>query len=116
MPHEGYTERARALRTFINKWSAQGNRFLVTCRVLDYGEELSGLQRVEIQPLGDGQIENFLQKELRSNWKALWQELTKYGDNQRSLLELARNPYMLTVMIDAMGMMPFAFSSSWLYS
>jgi hypothetical protein len=100
MPHEGYTERAKALRTFINKWSPQGNRFLVTCRVLDYGEELSGLQRVEIQPLGDGQIENFLQRELPYNWKVLWQELTKDSDSQRSLLNLARNPYLLTVMID----------------
>jgi hypothetical protein len=95
-----YTERAKALRTFINRWLAQGNRFLVTCRLLDYGEELSGLQRVEIQPLGDGQIENFLQRELPYNWKVLWQELTKDSDSQRSLLNLARNPYLLTVMID----------------
>ena len=100
MPHKGYVERARALRTFINKWSPQGNRFLVTCRVLDYGEELSGLQRVEIQPLGEWQIEDFLQRELPSDWEALWRELAKDGDSQRSLLNLARNPYMLTVMID----------------
>jgi energy-coupling factor transporter ATP-binding protein EcfA2 len=68
MPHEGYGDRTRALRSFINKWSARGNRFLVTCRVLDYGEVLSGLQRVEIQPLGEEQIEDFLQRELRQTW------------------------------------------------
>lgn len=100
MPHEGFAHRARVLRSFINNWSSRGNRFMVTCRVLDYGEELSDLQRVEIQPLGDDQIENFLQKELPQIWQKLWGELTKDGDSQRSLLELARNPYMLTVMID----------------
>jgi predicted NACHT family NTPase len=68
MPHEGYGDCACALRSFINKWSARGNRFLVTCRVLDYGEVLSGLQRVEIQPLGEEQIEDFLQRELRQTW------------------------------------------------
>jgi formylglycine-generating enzyme required for sulfatase activity len=100
MPHEGYGDRARALRSFINSWSSRGNRFLVTCRVLDYGEELSGLQRVEIQPLSHEQIEDFVKRELPETWGDLWQELTEEGDSQRSLLRLARNPYMLTVMID----------------
>ena len=100
MPHEGYADRAWALRDFINKWSPQGNRFLVTCRVLDYGEELSGLQRVEIQPLNDEQIMDFLQRELPATWENLWQEMTKEDEGERSLLKLARNPYMLTVMID----------------
>jgi hypothetical protein len=50
--------------------------------------------------LATGKFKNFLQRDLPYNWKALWQELTKYGDSQRSLLNLARNPYMLTVMID----------------
>jgi predicted NACHT family NTPase len=100
MPHEGYGDRARALRSFINKWSSRCNRFLVTCRVLDYGEELTGLQRVEIQQLNPEQIEDFVKRELPATWDDLWQELTKEGDSQRSLLWLARNPYMLTVMID----------------
>ncbi|NJN99603.1 MAG: hypothetical protein HC875_38625 [Anaerolineales bacterium] len=59
MPRDGYRERAAALRRFIDRWRAKGNRFLVTCRVLDYGEELSGLQRIEIQPLNDEQIHTF---------------------------------------------------------
>lgn len=100
MPHEGYGERACALRNFINTWSSRGNRFLVTCRVLDYGEELSGLQRVEIQPLSREQIEDFVKRELPETWDDLWQELSKEGESRRSLLRLARNPYMLTVMID----------------
>jgi formylglycine-generating enzyme required for sulfatase activity len=100
MPHEGYRERTLALRLFIDEWSAKENRFLVTCRVLDYGEELFGLQRVEVQPLTDELIRIFLQNELPEDWSVLWQTLAERGDSQHRLLEMARNPYLLTVMID----------------
>jgi formylglycine-generating enzyme required for sulfatase activity/class 3 adenylate cyclase len=99
MPVEGYRERNAMLRKFIDQQSAQGNRFLVTCRTLDYGEELSGLQRVEVQPLGDDQIQQFLQNELPEEWRALWQTLQR-DDSKHRLLEMARNPYLLTVIID----------------
>ncbi len=100
MPLEGYRERCLALRRFIDQRSAQGNRFLVTCRILDYSEELSGLQRVEVQPLSDDKIQHFLQNELPEEWQGLWQSLTQSDDGQHRLLEMARNPYLLTVMID----------------
>jgi formylglycine-generating enzyme required for sulfatase activity/class 3 adenylate cyclase len=100
MPLEGYRERCLALRRFIDQWSAQGNRFLVTCRILDYSEELSGLQRVEVQPLSDDKIQHFLQNELPEDWQALWHTLTQSDDTPHRLLEMARNPYLLTVMID----------------
>jgi formylglycine-generating enzyme required for sulfatase activity len=100
MPLEGYREHSLALRRFIDQRSAQGNRFLVTCRILDYGEELSGLQRVEVQPLNDDQIQQFLQNELPEGWQALWQTVTQSDESQHHLLEMARNPYLLTVMID----------------
>ena len=99
MPHEGYAERARALRRFINRWSPKGNRFVVTCRVLDYGEELSGLKRVEIQPFTDEQIKDFLRQDLPESWEDLWQRLSEESNAQRSLLELARNPFMLSIMV-----------------
>ncbi len=100
MPREGYKEHAQALRRFIDQWSPPGNRFLVTCRVLDYGEDLSGLQRVEVLPLDDEQIQAFLRNELSDGWEALWRALTEGEDEQHRLLELARNPYLLTMMID----------------
>jgi formylglycine-generating enzyme required for sulfatase activity len=68
--------------------------------VLDYGEELSGLQRVEVQPLNDEQIQAFLRNELPQNWEALWRTLTGSGDDKHRLLEMARNPYLLTMMVD----------------
>ncbi|MEJ2136834.1 MAG: adenylate/guanylate cyclase domain-containing protein [Desulfofustis sp.] len=100
MPLEGYRERCLALRRFIDQRSAQGNRFLVTCRILDYGEELSGLQRVEVQPLSDDKIQLFLQNELPEKWLSLWQTLTQSDDSRHRLLEMARNPYLLTLMVD----------------
>ena len=100
MPLEGYRERSLELRRFIDRWSAQGNRFLVTCRMLDYSEELSGLQRVEVQPLSDDKIQLFLQNELPEKWQALWQTLIRSDDSRYRLLEMARNPYLLTLMVD----------------
>ncbi|MCP4358682.1 MAG: SUMF1/EgtB/PvdO family nonheme iron enzyme [Chloroflexi bacterium] len=96
MPHEGFEDRVQALRQFINKWADKGNRFLVTCRVLDYGEELSDLQRIEIKPLDNDRVRRFLQNELPQSGNALWHAINQ----NEGLLTLARNPYMLTVMID----------------
>jgi formylglycine-generating enzyme required for sulfatase activity/class 3 adenylate cyclase len=100
MPIKGYRERSLALRQFIERWSVQGNRFLVTCRILDYSEELSGLQRVEVQPLNDKKIQQFLQNEMPEEWQALWQILTRSDNCPHRLLEMARNPYLLTLMVD----------------
>ena len=100
MPIKGYRERSLALRQFIDRWAARGNRFLVTCRILDYSEELSGLQRVEIQPLDDHKIRQFLQNEIPEEWPALWEALTRNDNCPHRLLEMARNPYLLTLMVD----------------
>jgi formylglycine-generating enzyme required for sulfatase activity/class 3 adenylate cyclase len=99
MPVQGYRERCIALRDFMDHWSTRGNRFVVTCRVLDYGEEFSGMQRVEVQPLSHDQIRHFLHNELPETWQGLWDTL-RHDDNRHRLLEMARNPYLLTVMID----------------
>ena len=66
MPREGYSERVSQLRQFIDRWQSVGNRFIVSCRVLDYSEELQGLQRIEILPLDDVQIQRFVLTEITS--------------------------------------------------
>jgi formylglycine-generating enzyme required for sulfatase activity/class 3 adenylate cyclase len=99
MPAQGYRERCVALRGFIDHWSARGNRFVVTCRALDYGEELSGLQRVEVQALSNDQIQHFLRNELPEKWPIFW-DILRRDDSRHRLLEMARNPYLLTIMID----------------
>ncbi|MBT8362238.1 MAG: SUMF1/EgtB/PvdO family nonheme iron enzyme [Deltaproteobacteria bacterium] len=100
MPTEGYRERCSALRRFMEKGVAQGNRFLMTCRLLDYGDEFSGLQRVEVQPLSGDQIRRFLQNELPDDWEGLWRALIRAENSSPQFLEMVRNPYLLTIMID----------------
>ena len=99
MPREKYHDHVHALRRFMDRWAAKGNRFIVTCRVLDYGDELSGLQRVEVQPFNDDQIKTLLRTILPKKWESLWKILTGTQDKQRPLLEMARNPFMLNTMI-----------------
>ncbi|MBI3909434.1 MAG: CHAT domain-containing protein, partial [Armatimonadetes bacterium] len=98
MPREGYAARVADLRRFIDQWVKTGNRFMVTCRVLDYGAELDGLQRVEVQPFNDQQIRACIQQRLPDRWEGLWQALSRGQDAQHRLLELARNPLNLTIM------------------
>ena len=100
MPLARYREHCVTLRHFIDRWSVSGNRFVVSCRVLDYGDELFGLQRVEIKPLSDEQIRQFIAKEVSIDPQPLWDALTQSGSSSHRLLEMARNPYLLTVMID----------------
>jgi formylglycine-generating enzyme required for sulfatase activity len=99
MPAQGYVQRAAALRDFIERWQATGNRFIVTCRVLDYGEELQGLQRVEVRPFSHDQIQAFLQKVLAQHWAGMWAALTQGSDAGHRLLQMAGNPYVLTLMV-----------------
>jgi len=99
-PRKAYDQCAGDLRRFIDQWTPSGNRFVVSCRVLDYGEELSGLQRIEIQPFSDVKIRALLEKELPQTWPELWKRLTEADQQERSLLTLARNPYILTMIID----------------
>ena len=100
MPIELYRDHCVALREFIDRWTPAGNRFVVSCRVHDYSDELVGLQRVEIQPLSDEKIQQIIKTELPQKGPALWRALTEGGDQSRRLLDMARNPYLLTVMID----------------
>jgi formylglycine-generating enzyme required for sulfatase activity len=138
MPQEGYSERVRELRQFIDKWQQTGNRFLLSCRVLDYGEEFYGLQRIEVLPLSDRQIQRFALSEIvagdpvareiwdlaqdattpdeyeralgrlesvlarddrLAQWTALQRALSP-TEASEGLLGMARNPYLLTVIID----------------
>ena len=106
MPQQGYRERVAALRQFIDTWSQRGNRFLVTCRELDYGDELSGLQRVEVLELNNPQIQDFVSRALPERGEELWRLLQQSSptnpyaaSEQRRWLKLARNPFLLTVLV-----------------
>lgn len=86
-----YRQRVADWRRFVADMSR--HRFVFTCRSLDYSEPL-GLHQVEIEPLKDPQICDFLNKYLTPELAdTAWQRLN--GD---PLLELVRNPYYLSML------------------
>ncbi|EKU98209.1 hypothetical protein Lepto7375DRAFT_7471 [Leptolyngbya sp. PCC 7375] len=102
MPSKGQKQHIQELCSFTDKWLKKGNRVVITCRTLDYSEELSGFQRIEVQVLNNEQIKTFIQKQLSDiqtkasdYWQVLWENLLKNSD----LLEISRNPYMLVIII-----------------
>jgi hypothetical protein len=99
MPVDGFATRAGLLRDFIERWQTKGNRFLVTCRLLDYEQQLQGLQRVEVQPFSPEQIQAFLRKVLHTHWEKMWHTLNHGSDTDHRLLEMAANPFVLRMMV-----------------
>jgi hypothetical protein len=86
-----YRDRIGAWRQFVKDWP--GNRLVFTCRSRDYSEPL-GLPQVEIERLDDPRIEDFLGRYLASaQAQETWARL-----RGSPLLDLARNPYYLTML------------------
>lgn len=87
MPTNAYEKKLLNLKDFIDKLP-DGNRCIVSCRILDYVHDL-GPQIVEIVPLNKEQISKFFQYYLgKSSGDELFNEVLK-----RNLLDLARIPY-----------------------
>jgi formylglycine-generating enzyme required for sulfatase activity len=93
MPRRDYKDRVERLRRFVEKYC--DNRYIFTCRALDYDETL-GLQRVEIERLDEERIKGFLVNYLREEGERLYRILE---EEQRELLEMGHNPYMLRMIL-----------------
>jgi CHAT domain-containing protein len=94
---QGYSLRRERLRAFIDRWQKRGNRFIVSCRVLDYaGSELSGLQQVEIDRLPVERVGRALVAYLPDKGPELWEQLQR--PRHRPLLDLLRTPYFLAML------------------
>ncbi|MDG4597349.1 MAG: SUMF1/EgtB/PvdO family nonheme iron enzyme [Candidatus Contendobacter sp.] len=86
-----YRERTGEWRRFAAEWP--GNRMLFTCRSRDYSEPL-GLPQVEIEPLDDPRIQDFLGRHLAPEQAdSTWRKL-----DGAPLLKLVRNPYYLNML------------------
>ena len=89
-----YRDKIRAWQSFVAQWP--GNQVLFACRGRDYSEPL-GLQQVEIEPLDEERIQQFLVKYLTGGLAAaLWGHLRS---DPGQLMDLARNPYLLTMLM-----------------
>jgi formylglycine-generating enzyme required for sulfatase activity len=91
MPRAGRAERVAAWRNFARDW--EGVRMVFTCRTLDY--DPLGLQRVEVSRLDDERVRDFLNRYVPDHASGLWEELARHP---AGLLDLARNPFLLTVL------------------
>jgi len=103
MPSEAYRQRVDRLRAFALNYSS--NTFIFSCRTLDYEHRL-GWPRVVISRLDDQQVQAFVGNYLAGAGPGLARELERNG---ASLLELARNPFilrMMTVIYDREGSLP----------
>lgn len=86
-----YRARVGEWRQFVRTWP--GNRMVFTCRSQD-DSDLLELPQVEIQPLDDRRIQDFLQRYLVQDLATqAWLRL-----NNTPLLALVRNPYYLTML------------------
>jgi hypothetical protein len=102
------TDRAKKLRDWLMSRDAT-ERVIVTCRAEDYTDKLNlGLPVVEVGMMNEGQVRQFARNYLGDDSERFWdqispQELGTYPrakrmekGNDRSLLQLATNPYLLT--------------------
>ena len=93
IPADRYRQRVDRLRAFADANSR--NKFVFTCRVLDY-EHRFGWPRVLIAPLDDEEIRVFIGNYLPETGDRLLDQLSA---GHGALLDLARNPFMLRIMI-----------------
>lgn len=93
-------EPVRLWREFLRELARNypGNRAVFSCRSLDYSASLSSKElpvpQVRIEPLSDGQVQEFVALHCPEHGTTLWQNLQ--GSPQ---LDLLRSPYYLKLLI-----------------
>ena len=111
MPHVDfaeYTGQVNSWRQFLYEFTDRGNRAVFTCRTLDYsvplGSQENGvaLERAYVRPMSDSLMLDYLRKYFQSDARGEWvfRQLTA-SPNQA--MDMYRNPYMLRVLVDAIG-------------
>lgn len=92
MPQNGYTDSIRRLEKFRD--GHRRNRFIFTCRALDYTIKFD-LHEATIQELDEGAQHDFLNAYFADVGEQLFDIL---HDEQKDLLEIGHNPYMLLMI------------------
>ncbi len=99
MPHRGlddHRDRVLAWKQFLHERVAgvPGNRMVIACRSLDYSAPLSTprlrVPQVQLEPLTDEKVREFLDRYSPGNAEALWVEI-----EGTALLETVRWPFFL---------------------
>lgn len=94
MPQDSYEERYNILKRFTEKWEVnQGNRFVFSCRLLDY-DPVFEVSEVIIDPFDKKKIQHYLQKNAPSIADTLYQSI----EDNKALEELVSNPFFLQAL------------------
>ena len=89
MPQADYTERVGHIQDVLNRYP--DGTTVITCRALDYVVELKQLQKVEVSPLDETRMRDFLHNYLgETAGERLLQAMEQTG-----LRALGHNPYLL---------------------
>lgn len=92
MPQKDYVQRVDAWRAFARDWPEV--QIVFSCRSHDYIS--LDIQRIEINRLDDEQIQQLIRNYVSVQADSLWNELSKKHGG--TLIELARNPFMLVIL------------------
>ncbi len=107
MPHHDmrdYRSKIELWKKFLHALIAENpnNRIVFSCRTNDYSKRLSSSElpvpKVEVKPLTDEQVQQFLQIYIPSYAEEIWSNLD--GSPQ---LEIFRTPYFLRLLIEQIG-------------
>ncbi len=93
MPQNTYQQRTDELREFMTNWleRGDGNRFVFSCRQLDYDKTLP-MNEVVIEPFDQKRIKQYLKNYLDSD---LAEKLAKRIKKSETLTEILSNPFLL---------------------
>ena len=99
MPRDGYAERLSELKRFVRDYPA--NRFVFTCRTLDYDPRFA-VRQIALQELDHQQVCNFVIKSLaKSGFHGLPKQFEPIALNEQrpDLMSACRNPFLLRMLV-----------------
>ena len=94
MPQGSYQERYAELRAFMEVWEPAGNRFVYSCRSLDYDPAFT-VDEVIIDPFDRARIRAFLELNAPEVADALYRRI----EEDESLAEIVANPFFLQALV-----------------
>lgn len=93
MPRNNYIKQCNDIRQFVDNYN--NNKFVIACREADYLDIFRMCEKLIILPLSDSQIQKFTRMYLGKQR----QFLKQLKESPSRFYDLARNPYMLMVML-----------------
>lgn len=98
MPTTKGWDRMREISQFVDKYSIHGNKFILSCREVEY-DFLPQYHEVMIPPLTEEGIRSVLKRAFNESYQEVYWEL----DYDERLWSMAKNPFMLQMIVAAIS-------------